>query len=219
MEQEQTDCPAPRCLPLIPTTHTIPPMPPSVQIPQPFPSTRPGPGQPHKNCHGPGSHEQGSRTSLMGTECTMSDAHSVLYIQRLAFALVKTRCHWLCNIKLMPAEKKNWIQHQKKNHPIKLQKRYSIRRKLSHLKLCCTQKKKQPNYSLRNGYMNLYCRYFMLAVSSGTVCHNWSTCWKKVALSVSSHCVHCVFYRFIRCTPHIIHYSSIFCHYQPCLYS
>lgn len=74
--------------------------------PTAFPLNTTWPWPAAQNSHGPGSHEQERVTSLMGTQCTMSDSHSVLCIQRLAFVVVKTQCHWLCNMKPMPAKEK-----------------------------------------------------------------------------------------------------------------
>lgn len=76
-------------------------------------TTRPWPAA--QNSHGPGSYEQERVTGLMGTQCTMSDAHSVPV--RSASRLCgskkkKNRCHWLCNMRPMPA-KETWIQHKK----------------------------------------------------------------------------------------------------------
>lgn len=114
----------PAVSPLIPTTHTIPPMPPSVQILQPFPSTLHGPGQPHKIAMDldPMYKREWQISWGHNAQCQI---HTVfLCIQLFAFVVVKTRCHWRCNTKPMPAKGK--IGYNTKNCPIKLQKRYSI---------------------------------------------------------------------------------------------
>lgn len=77
MEQEQTDCPAPCCLPSHPD-YTHHPSDASISPnPAAFPLNTAWPWPAAQNSHGPGSNVQERVTNLMGTQCTMSDTHSV----------------------------------------------------------------------------------------------------------------------------------------------
>lgn len=84
--------------------------------PAAFPPPTPrGPGQPHKIAMDldPMNKREWQVSWGHNAQCQM---HTVfLCVQHLAFVVVKktkNRCHWLCNMRPMPA-KETWIQHKK----------------------------------------------------------------------------------------------------------
>lgn len=90
-----------------------------------FPLNTTWPWPAAQNSHGPGSHEQERVTSLMGTQCTMSDAHCVP-VHSASRLCGGTNPMPLARQHEASASSREKTGFNTKNDPIKLQKRYSI---------------------------------------------------------------------------------------------